>query len=160
MNKEDYVSLEVAKLLKEKGFNEPCDFYYKEFKTEVVSRLPRGEKKEEYESVGFSINKVPVPEYECECKCRNSELNEWQDRGLYTYTHYYPYSMPTLYEAQKWLRTKFNIDVLPIIRQESPKKDYCCYIYKDAKVVRCKVAYGEDFYECMNDGLFESLKII
>ena len=28
MNKEDYVSLEVAKLLKEKGFNEPCDWIY------------------------------------------------------------------------------------------------------------------------------------
>lgn len=28
MNKEDYVSLEMAKLLKEKGFNEYCGAYY------------------------------------------------------------------------------------------------------------------------------------
>lgn len=28
MNKEDYVSLEVAKMLKEKGFNEPCNGWY------------------------------------------------------------------------------------------------------------------------------------
>lgn len=71
------------------------------------------------------------------------------------------YSRPTLYDAQKWLREKHNIDVLPIIREESlPKKDYCCYIYKNAKVVSCKVAYGEDFYECMNDGLLEALKLI
>lgn len=28
MNKEDYVSLEVAKMLKEKGFNEYCGAYY------------------------------------------------------------------------------------------------------------------------------------
>lgn len=28
MNKEDFVSLEVAKLLKEKGFNEPCNSAY------------------------------------------------------------------------------------------------------------------------------------
>ena len=27
---EDYVSYEVAKLLKEKGFNEPCFYYYKD----------------------------------------------------------------------------------------------------------------------------------
>lgn len=27
---EDYVSFEVAKLLKEKGFNEPCFYYYKD----------------------------------------------------------------------------------------------------------------------------------
>ena len=30
MNKEDYVSLEVAKLLKEKGFNEICNTAYEE----------------------------------------------------------------------------------------------------------------------------------
>ena len=30
MNKEDYVSLEVAKMLKEKGFNAPCDKMYDE----------------------------------------------------------------------------------------------------------------------------------
>lgn len=28
MKKEDYVSLEVAKLLKEKGFNNPCIYFY------------------------------------------------------------------------------------------------------------------------------------
>ena len=28
MNKEDYVSLEVAKLLKEKGFDEDCMAFY------------------------------------------------------------------------------------------------------------------------------------
>lgn len=27
---EDYVSYEIAKLLKEKGFNEPCFYYYKD----------------------------------------------------------------------------------------------------------------------------------
>lgn len=27
---EDYISYEVAKLLKEKGFNEPCFYYYKD----------------------------------------------------------------------------------------------------------------------------------
>ena len=30
MNKEDYVSIEVAKMLKEKGFNEPCRVTYLE----------------------------------------------------------------------------------------------------------------------------------
>ena len=71
------------------------------------------------------------------------------------------YPVPTLYEAQKWLREVCGIDVLPIIRQESlPKKDYCCFIYQNSKVVKCKVAYGNDFYECMNDSLFEALKLI
>ena len=34
--KEDYVSLEVAKLLKEKGFDEPCDFIYDGDKLEWI----------------------------------------------------------------------------------------------------------------------------
>lgn len=119
MNKEDYVSLEVAKLLKEKGFNEKCRYIYNT------------------NHIGITTEKI------------NSEL----PNGCF--------SIPTLYEAQKWLRVKHNIDVLPIIREESlPKKDYCCYIYKDAKVVGCKVAYGDDFYECMNDSLLEALKLI
>lgn len=120
MNKEYYVSLEVAKLLQEKGFNEP-----------VLSQ---------YSKCGSVWN------------CYEPE-NFNESTGCF--------SRPTLYEAAKWLREKHNIDVLPTIREESlPKKDYCCYIYKDAKVVHCKVAYGDDFYECMNDAILESLNYI
>lgn len=127
MNKEDYVSLEVAKLLKEKGFDEPCDWIY-----DTKEQCFKNSKE-----VNFDVTFT------------NSILRD------------NVYCVPTLYEAQKWLREKHNIDVLPIIREESlPKKDYCCYIYKNAKVVSCKVAYGEDFYECMNDSLFEAIKMI
>ena len=34
--KEDYVSFEIAKLLKEKGFDEPCDFIYDGDKLEWI----------------------------------------------------------------------------------------------------------------------------
>lgn len=118
MNTEDYVSLEVAKLLKEKGYCLPCDSFY------TLEGFIK------FRSIADNFNRLTA------------------------------YSRPTLYEAQKWLREIHNIDVLPVIREESPKKDYCCYVYKNAKVVRCKVAYGEDFYECMNEGLFEALKLI
>jgi hypothetical protein len=119
MKQEDYVSLECAKMLKEKGFNEPVFSQY----TKHGSVWRCNEPENFNESV--------------EC-----------------------FSRPTLYEAQKWLREIHNIDVLPVIREESPKKDYCCNVYKNAKVVRCKVAYGEDFYECMNEGLVEALNLI
>lgn len=36
MIKEDYVSFETSKLLKEKGFDEPCDFVYDEGKLEWI----------------------------------------------------------------------------------------------------------------------------
>lgn len=118
MNTEDYVSLEVAKLLKEKGYCWPCGSFY------TLEGI-----------IGF--------------RSIDDNFNRLTD-----------YSRPALYEAQKWLREIHNIDVLPVIREESTIKDYCCNVYKNAKVVRCKVAYGEDFYECMNEGLVEALNLI
>ena len=40
---EDYVSLEVAKLLKEKGFDEPCDFVYDGDKLEWIQHIDTSE---------------------------------------------------------------------------------------------------------------------
>mgnify|MGYP000624433302 CR=1 FL=1 len=118
MNTEDYVSLEVAKLLKEKGYCWPCGSFY------TLEGIIG------FRSIDDNFNRLTA------------------------------YSRPALYEAQKWLREIHNIDVLPVIREESTIKDYCCNVYKNAKVVRCKVAYGEDFYECMNEGLVEALNLI
>ena len=118
MRREDYVSFEVAKLLKENMYHWPCDSLY------TLEGILK------YRTIPDDFNRLNF------------------------------YSRPCLYDAQKWLREVHNIDVLPVIREESPKKDYCCYIYKNAKVVKCKVAYGKDFYECMNDGLLEALKLI
>lgn len=67
---------------------------------------------------------------------------------------------PTLQEVQTWLRDNYDIDVLPTIRQESETKDYCCCIYKNSKAVSCKAAYGDDYYECLRDGIIEGLKFI
>lgn len=121
MNKEDYVSLECAKLLKEKGYDDECELAYETDK----------------EPAKLVVHCMP-----------NHRLSNTD------------YACPTFYEAQKWLREIHNIDVLPVIREESTIKDYCCNVYKNAKVVRCKVAYGEDFYECMNEGLVEALNLI
>lgn len=118
MRREDYVSFEVARLLKENMYHWPCDSLY------TLEGILK------YRTIPDDFNRLNF------------------------------YSRPCLYDVQKWLREEHNIDVLPIIREESPKKDYCCYIYKNAKVVKCKVAYGKDFYECMNDGLLEALKLI
>ena len=132
MNKEDYVSLGVAKLLQEKGFREPCfATYTMEFKDEFTLCVGLW-KKTEFKY----LSRIP-------------------SKGIQL-----QYLAPSLYDVQKWLRVKHNIDVLPTIREESPNKDYCCYIYKDAKLVNCKVAYGDDFYECMNDSFISALKLI
>ena len=162
MKNEDYVILKVAKKLSEKGFDWPVHSMYG--KVYIV----RDEIKEAYkglsddgyydlleENGGHLKEDEVYGEYiePLNCLCRNT----------FSFFNEYPRmicSRPSLYEAQKWLREIHNIDVLPVIREESHRKDYCCYIYKNAKVVSCKVAYGEDFYECMNDSLIEALKYI
>lgn len=117
---------------------------------------------EDIDYVSFDVAKLlHEKRFDSLCSSFYTEEGElWHSRMEDNFNRMSFYSRPTLYDAQKWLREIHNIDVLPVIREESPKKDYCCYVYKNAKVVRCKVAYGENFYECMNEGLFEALKLI
>lgn len=117
---------------------------------------------EDIDYVSFDVAKLlHEKRFDSPCGSFYTEEGElWNSRFEDNFNRMNFYSRPRLYDAQKWLREIHNIDVLPVIREESPKKDYCCYVYKNAKVVRCKVAYGENFYECMNEGLFEALKLI
>lgn len=71
MGKEDYVSLEVAKLLKEKGFDKRCEQRF-------VEKIDGTERE------GWDDDLCAI--------CEVSDVI------------YYP--KPTLYEAQKWLRSK------------------------------------------------------
>jgi hypothetical protein len=83
---EDYVSFEVAKLLKEKGFNECChsswDYNPNKENTEVFI---------EYIANGIANNK--------ELEQYNEPDSDWA------------VSAPTLQTAMKWLRKTHNIDV-------------------------------------------------
>lgn len=162
MKNEDYVTLKVAKKLSEKGFDWPTHSMYGKIyriRDEIKEKYPGLSDDGYYDLLeynGGSLKEDDVyGEYieALDCYCKNT----------CKYFNQYPHmicSRPSLYEAQKWFREIHNIDVLPVIREESPKKDYCCYIYKNAKVISCKVAYGEDFYECMNDSFIEALKYI
>lgn len=125
MSKEDYVSLEVAKLLKEKGFDEQCRYTY------------CGESEED---IGVSNNK-------------NSSFP--QDI----------YSMPTLYEAQKWLRNSHNIHIVI----DNYACGYAWFLYKADNGTRIS-EYAEDgpndggcwdtYEEALNAGILEALKLI
>ena len=80
MAREDYVSLEVVKLLQEKGFREPCNAVY-------------------------FVNQKGDSEF------RELELTHFDDLMMDIYGFQYEYLAPTLYEAQKWLRTKKGLHV-------------------------------------------------
>lgn len=122
MNKEDYVSLDVAKLLKEKGFDEQCRYTY------------CGESEED---IGVSNNK-------------NSSFP--QDI----------YSMPTLYEAQKWLRNEKGL----YVEVSYMNSDY--YIYEILTIPKHDLIglsnrepfYYKSYEQALNNGIKEGLKLI
>ena len=85
---EDYVSLETAKLLKEKGFNESCYTYYDDI-DDSINRFDKG----------YHFNNTSYP---------------W---GVpYDIKEAKKYIVaPTLQMAMKWLREEKGIAVIPII---------------------------------------------
>lgn len=119
MNKEDYVSLEVAKMLKDKGFDEPCNYFYRE---------------------GGSCDGSPW------------SVDYNKDLGRY--------SKPTLYEAQKWLRSKcICVDVSVYSKFVW---GYTIYTFDENNCINGN--YNEEEYksyeEALNEGILESLKLI
>lgn len=125
MDKEDYVSLEVAKLLKEKGYNEPC---YKMY----------NEEEDCYNYSCYTISKKGF--------C-NSDLCD------------YEVAVPSLYEAQKWIRVHHKILVTPYY---IGRKEYTYHInYMDVKNYYCNNNKAYSSYElAFNEGILEALKLI
>lgn len=78
MTNEDYVSLEVAKMLKEKGFNEYCGAYY-------------------------HLNWDDMTEEE---RFEIAPSHNFRNRN-----NGYRVGAPTLYEAQKWLRSAKGLHI-------------------------------------------------
>lgn len=124
MTKEDYVSLEVAKMMKEKGFNEKCRYVYNT------------------DHIGITIEKI------------NSEL----PNGCF--------SMPTLYEAQKWLWYNYNINVSVFIL--SPFKEPYKFLFIIQRCKETKDDYSNiisskpisNYEEALKYGILEALKLI
>lgn len=83
MRKQDYVSIEVAKLLQKKGFREPCrGIYSMEFK-------------DRYDL--FVYDRKQTFEY----------LSRIPSKGIQL-----QYLAPTIYEARDWIMKKYNIVLL------------------------------------------------
>lgn len=136
MNKEDYVSFEVAKLLKEKGFNEPYLYFYRNGSLYTLS--------------GDIIY------------CENDNVN---NRIIYP--------QPTLYEAQKWLRNKYeihiNVNKYVVITQIDAddkiraKRDFWAFsIYYTTTFHHIHDCLGQysSYEEALNEGIKETLKLI
>lgn len=84
MRNQDYVSIEVAKLIQEKGFREPCaGTYSMEFKDEFTLSVDSFRKTEFKD-----LSRIPS---------QNLQLQ---------------YLAPTIYEARDWIMKKYNIVLL------------------------------------------------
>ena len=97
---EDYVSFETAKLLKEKGFNEPCRLYYDKY----------------HGCVPIFVEDSKLTEYGYKELVRNDQ-NSISD---------FIASAPSLYVAMKWLRevhdVQIEISIVGTDTWESPTK--------------------------------------
>ena len=87
MIKESHVSLEIAKLLKEKGFNEFCRAYWGGFNTRPLSLC--------------GCNRSEAFDY-----CWNTMLEKDYSNSEQTYI-----AAPTLQMACRWLREEYNIHI-------------------------------------------------
>lgn len=132
MNKQDYVSLEVAKLLKEKYFDKRCEQRFVE-------------------------------------KVSGTEREEWNNDlcAVCTVFDVICYPKPTLYEAQKWLRENgIYIEIAPhysrkyqVVEYEYKITDYFDLLEKQNKGKKSK-EYYEEYEQCLNNAIFEALKLI
>lgn len=94
---EDYVSFETAKLLKEKGFNEVCRAFWKEWDGQIML-----------------------------CHCSSGHVFEWCHNSMlenYNDEEETNIAAPTLQMAMKWLREMHNIHIGDnITYTEDPEK--------------------------------------
>lgn len=131
MRKQDYVSIEVAKLLQEKGFREPCKgIYSMEFKDRYDLFVYDRKKTFKY------LSRIP-------------------SKGIQL-----QYLAPTIYEARDWIMKKYNI-VLIVDWNEtfSSRNGYSPLhfgfkIYKKLEVR----GYYETMEQALNAGILYVLK--
>ena len=102
---EDYVSFETAKLLKEKGFDETCRAFWKDWNNELHL-----------------------------CSCCSSHVFEWCHNSMleeyYNDNEETNIAAPTLQMVMKWLRKAHDIFIRPNISFLYPIRYYCeifCY---------------------------------
>ena len=124
MTQEDYVSFNVAKLLKEKGYNEPCKQFY---------------------------CKAYDDTWNCDNDCLRFRLvtySELEDGDIL---------IPSLYDAQKWLREKHGI----IVDIDTDYYDGFLFTYQAWSFDKVSEKQSFDTYEeALNEGIKEALKMI
>lgn len=125
MKNENFVTFEVAKLLQDKGYREDCHASYK---TDETGRSEL--------TVVFGLR---------EFRYLSRHVNGFQ----------YEYLAPTLYAAQKWVRTKGKIHI--VVELNKHGWYYRLYDMEDLSLISQMEGYTDTFEKALNDGIKESL---
>lgn len=122
---EDFVTFEVAKILQDKGYREDCRASYITDET------------------GRPVLSVLM-------------FNVRKFRELLRYKEYLnEYLAPTLYAAQKWVRTKGKIHIVVDLNKHGWY--YRLYDMEDLSLISQMDGYTDTFEKALNDGIKESL---
>ena len=138
------VSLETAMLLKEKGFNEPCSYYYEDNELYKLAYYHG-------DGTGFTRNNAPINDRHL---CEEMQC-----------------TAPTQSLAQKWLRETYNIHVRPSLTSRWKGINYIITIDKVISDSEIEIAFIIDsnskeikkcktYEEALEEGLINCLKSI
>ena len=141
---EEIVSFETAMLLKEKGFNEPCSYYYEDDELYKLFHY-------QGDGTGFSRNDAPIND---RLSCEEMQC-----------------TAPTQSLAQKWLRDNHNMRVSPSLTSRWKGINYIITIDKVISDSEIEIAFVVDsnskeikkcktYEEALEEGLINCLKSI
>ena len=120
MERKDYVSNDVAQLLKDKGYDVPCRSMYDS----------------------------NTDEFKDDCCNEDWNHKNWCGKTIESFM-----SVPSLYEAQQWLREKHNILVIAACTfYDYYGKVIGLKYYFNMDNISSERAYQEDLDKCLQDG--------
>lgn len=126
MDNNDIVSFDLAKRLKECGFNEPCNAYW--YKSRINS-----------DEMALSI------------------INNYADHNNDDW--YVPHcSAPTLWQAQKWLREKKNVDLEIRVCLVDAEREYRPYVLLPNDLIALPTY--KQYEQALQEGIHAALELI
>lgn len=144
MNEEQYVTFDVAKLLKEKGFDWKTDFvWYEHLPLSLDWRNKANQKAMDY----FYFNETTEHQsYYRNCDKKPSYIN-----GDI-------YSAPTQQMACRWLRKEKGIHILPEISEVKENPKYYCMIWKTSTLESFIIELFDSYEDAIEAALEYVLK--
>ena len=128
---EDYVSFEVAKLLKEKGFDEPCTYLWFFEKTNNPEVDDNG------------VYKIPIKNHTENDYWNNTSIELFKKESEYWNDNIDIFACPTLQMTMKWLREEHKIDMW--VECHNSNRRYKGYIHSEQR--GDEALFYEDTYE-------------